>query len=79
LLHAARTGFHPIQLVPAEWRSGPTLWIIDAVGEQKVIEAMLSRLVDTEWKGKDVKMRARTKDGSYKVGILGRPQQPGTA
>ncbi len=68
----------PVQLAPAEWRSGQILWIVDAVGEQKVIEAMLSRLVDTEWKGKEVKMRARTKDGSYKVGILARPQQPGS-
>ncbi len=69
----------PVQLAPAEWRSGQILWIVDAVGEQKVIEAMLSRLVDTEWKGKEVRMRARTKDGSYKVGLLARPQQPGTA
>lgn len=62
----------PVRLQLPEWRSGQIVWIVDAVGEQKVIEAMLSRLLETEWKGQEVRLRARTKDGSYKVGVLGR-------
>lgn len=69
----------PVRLQLAEWRSGPIIWIVDAVGEQKIIEAMLSRLVDTEWKGKEVRTRARTKEGSYKVGVLSRPDKTATA
>lgn len=62
----------PVRLHLPEWRSGAILWIVDAVGEHKVVEAMLSRLLETEWKGQDVRLRARTKDGDYKVGLLGR-------
>ena len=65
----------PVRLQLPEWRSGQIVWIVDAVGEQKVIEAMLSRLLETEWKGHEVRLRARTEDGSYKVGVLGRGPQ----
>ena len=64
----------PFKLPLAEWRSGQILWIVDAAGEGKVIEAMLTRLMESEWKGHEVRMRARTKDGTFKVGTLARPQ-----
>jgi hemolysin-activating ACP:hemolysin acyltransferase len=63
-----------VKLQLAGWRSGQILWIVDAAGEGKVIEAMLTRLIDGEWKGQEVRMRARTKDGTFKVGTLARPQ-----
>jgi hemolysin-activating ACP:hemolysin acyltransferase len=62
----------PVRLQLPEWRSGSIIWIVDAVGEHKVIEAMLTRLLETDWKGQEVRLRARTKDGGYKVGVLGR-------
>jgi hemolysin-activating ACP:hemolysin acyltransferase len=73
--HIAASIAEPVKLQLAEWRSGPILWIVDAAGEGKVIEAMLARLIDGEWKGQEVRMRARTKDGTFKVGTLARPQQ----
>ena len=39
-------------------------------GEPRVIEEMLRRLVHGPWAGRDVKMRARTKDGAFKVGLI---------
>ena len=69
---AASIATEPVHLKTADWRSGQVLWIVDAVGEPKVIEAMLTRLVETEWKGKEVRMRARAKDQSFTVGVLAR-------
>ncbi len=63
----------PLKLSFEEWRSGPILWLVDAVGEHTVIEEMLTRLIATEWKGQEVRLRARTKDGGYKKGVLARP------
>ncbi len=62
----------PLKLSTREWRSGTIIWIVDAVGEQKVIEAMLSRLLETQWTGQEVRLRARTNEGTYKLGVLGR-------
>lgn len=67
-----RIATEPVRLQPPEWRSGPIIWIVDAVGEHKVVEAMLTRLLETEWKGQEVRLRAHSKDGGYKVGVLGR-------
>jgi hemolysin-activating ACP:hemolysin acyltransferase len=64
----------PVRLQPAEWKSGDILWLIDALGEPRIIEAMLKRLVQTEWKGRDARMRARTKDGTFKVGLISDPK-----
>ncbi len=63
----------PLKLSFEEWRNGPILWLVDAVGEFTVIEEMLTRLIATEWKGQEVRLRARTKDGGYKMGVLARP------
>lgn len=59
-----------VRLKPDEWRSGNILWLVDAVGEGSIVEAMIKRLVATEWKGREARMRARTNDGSFKVGII---------
>lgn len=59
-----------IRLKPEEWKSGDILWLVDAIGEPRIIEVMLKRLVQTEWKGRDARMRARTKDGTFKVGVI---------
>jgi cytolysin-activating lysine-acyltransferase len=59
-----------VRLKPEEWKSGDILWLVDAVGDGRVIEAMLKRLVATEWKGREARMRARTKDGTFKVGVI---------
>ncbi len=60
----------PMRLKPEEWKSGDTLWIIDAVGEPKMVQAMLQRMAAKDWKGRTVKMKARDKDGKVRVGVL---------
>lgn len=46
---------YPIQLKPDEWTSGDILWLIDAAGDRNAVNAMLTRLSETQWKGKQVK------------------------
>jgi hemolysin-activating ACP:hemolysin acyltransferase len=53
----------PMQLEPSEWRSGDLIWLVDAVGEPRVVEKVLEELRKTAWKGRGVKMRVRDKDG----------------
>jgi hemolysin-activating ACP:hemolysin acyltransferase len=60
----------PIKLAPHEWTSGDILWVVDAVGDQRVIGPMLQGLVQSAWQGKSVKIRARDKDGQVRVGTI---------
>ena len=60
----------PIRLKMEEWKSGDIPWLVEAAGEPRVIEEMLKRLVHGPWAGRKVKMRARTKDGEFKVGLI---------
>lgn len=47
----------PIRLVPKEWKSGDILWIVDTVGDNRMVAAVVGRLQETLWKGKQVKVR----------------------
>ncbi len=60
----------PIQLAPAEWTSGDTLWLVEALGEPRALQAMLQRLAKTKWEGRVVKFRNRDKDGRVVVSTL---------
>lgn len=60
----------PLRLKPEEWKSGDILWIIDAVGEPKMIQAMLKRMAAKDWAGRTIKMKARDKDGKVRIGVL---------
>ena len=59
-----------MRLKPDEWKSGDILWLVDAVGEGRIVEAMLKRLVATEWKGREARMRVRAPDGTFRVGLI---------
>ena len=59
-----------VRLKAEEWKGGDILWLVEAIGDPRIIEAMLKRLVATEWKGREARMRARTKDGTFKVGVI---------
>jgi hemolysin-activating ACP:hemolysin acyltransferase len=60
----------PIRLRPDEWRSGGILWLVDAVGDGRVIASILKKLGETVWKGREVKVRRRAQDGKLAVGNL---------
>ncbi len=58
---------NPIVLKPEDWRSGDHTWVIDMIGSQPVIDAMLKQLKDGPLKGQQVKMRVRGQDGRYQA------------
>lgn len=62
----------PLRLAAAEWTSGDIRWVVEAIGEPKVLREMLKRLAAKEWAGKAVKMRAKDKDGRAVVAVLGK-------
>lgn len=53
----------PMNLTPADWKSGNTIWIVEAIGDQKVVGAMLGRLQESTWNGRTVKMRSQGEGG----------------
>src|SRR5215475_3236706 len=57
----------PIRLRPDEWRSGDVLWLIDAVGDPRVVPQLLKKLVETTFKGREVKIRVVGENGKVIV------------
>jgi len=66
----------PIRLSPNEWKSGDILWIVEAIGEQKLLQAMLQNAVVREWNGRPANLRVRGPDGAYKIAVI-KPRPPG--
>ena len=60
----------PIKLQPQEWKSGDILWVIVAVGDQRVVQGMVKRLQEKEWANKPAKVFAHAKDGKPTIAIL---------
>lgn len=67
----------PVQLKANQWMSGDIPWLIAVAGDQRMIPTFLKQLTEEEFKGKHVKMRARTPDGGVSLKTLGLPS--GTA
>lgn len=59
------------RLATAEWKSGNIIWLMEAVGEARLMGAMLNRLRTTTWKDRTVKMRVKREDGKLEVKTLG--------
>ena len=57
----------PIRLRPDEWRSGDILWLIDVVGDPRVVPQLLRQLVETTFRGREAKMLARGENGKVIV------------
>jgi hemolysin-activating ACP:hemolysin acyltransferase len=57
----------PIRLRPDEWQSGDILWLIDVVGDQRVVPQLLKQLGETAFKGREAKVRARGENGKVIV------------
>lgn len=60
----------PLRLRPDEWRSGGILWLVSAVGEARLVPQFLKQLERTAFKGREVKLRARGRDGKTTVELL---------
>jgi hemolysin-activating ACP:hemolysin acyltransferase len=69
----------PIRLRPDEWRSGDILWLIDAVGDRRVVPGLLKQLAEHTLKGREIKVRGRAEDGKVEVKNLQITLQQATA
>jgi len=60
-----------VRLAPNEWKSGDILWLVEAVGDGRVVNALVKQLQSTVWKDRSVKMRVR-EEGSIRIKELPR-------
>jgi cytolysin-activating lysine-acyltransferase len=60
----------PLLLKAPEWSSGDINWLIATAGDGRVMPRFLKMLHEREFKGREVKLRARAKDGSLVVRTL---------
>lgn len=60
----------PMRLRPDEWTSGDIVWIIDAVGDQRVVTGALARLLGGPLKDRDAKVVMRDGGGQLKIASL---------
>ena len=47
---------YPVRLHPNEWRSGDILWIVDAVGNPKMVQNIIAELAKSTFAGKQFKV-----------------------
>ena len=59
-----------VKVKPDEWQSGSIIWLVDAIGDPKIIQSMIERLTATDWKGRSVHMRAQGANGQIEVATL---------
>jgi hemolysin-activating ACP:hemolysin acyltransferase len=60
-----------VRLAPEEWQSGDILWIIDAVGDPRILPAFLEELAATRFPGRYPKMRQIGKSSIAKIVFVG--------
>jgi hemolysin-activating ACP:hemolysin acyltransferase len=58
------------RLRSSDWMSGKIVWIVEAVGDTRMLDAMVKRLRDKLWKGRLVKVRTRTSNGKVSTRIV---------
>ena len=61
----------PLRLAPAEWTSGDNVWLVEACGEPRALQAMIRKTAEEKWKGRTVKFRSKGSDGKTVVRVLG--------
>ncbi len=57
----------PVKLRPDEWRSGEINWIIDVLGDEKIMQSLYAKLKGDVFKGQTFKVRAQDKKGQRVV------------
>jgi len=55
------------QLKPEEWKSGDILWLVHAAGETRFVRFVVDQLMKTTFKGRQVKIIGRDREGNAKV------------
>lgn len=60
----------PLTLKPNEWASGDNLWMIAVAGDPRAVPKFLKQLAETQFKGRQVKLRANGADGKVIVTTL---------
>jgi len=60
----------PITLQAAEWSSGDIIWLMTLAGDPRVLPEFLKQLRQREFKGQQVKLRAREPDGKTVIKTL---------
>ena len=58
------------RLQPADWTSGNNLWLMAVAGDQRAVPKFLEQLVEKDFKGRQVWMRMRARDGKVVVKTL---------
>ncbi len=61
----------PIKLRPDEWKSGDNHWIIDVIGDEKIIQALHGKLTNEVFVGKTCKLRSIDDQGKRIIKELG--------
>ncbi len=59
-----------LKLAPDEWNSGNIPWIVEAVGEARIVNEMLKNIAARTFKGAPAKLRAVLPDGRIAVGRM---------
>ena len=59
----------PIRLQPEEWKSGDILWLIEAVGDGRLLSNFLNNLQEKAFRNREVRVRMR-RDGEPVVSTL---------
>ena len=58
------------QLKPEDWKSGDILWLVHAAGQTRFVRFVVDQLAKTTFKGREVKVRGRDREGKLKVHVL---------
>ena len=64
----------PMNLTAKDWTSGPHLWIVEAAGPPKVVNALLKRLQAAIGDAVPVKVRTRSSDGAVQARVFGKKE-----
>lgn len=60
---------HPMRLRPTDWKSGPIIWLIEAVGESRAVSTMVGTLIERQFPG-GMKAVVRGQDGKPTIQLL---------
>jgi cytolysin-activating lysine-acyltransferase len=67
----------PIRLTPSEWTGGPHAWVIEAVGDRRLVRTLIEQTLAGPLKGRTLKLSIRDEKGQPVVQtVQGAPAAP---